>query len=1389
MSYTSPDYDYGLTVIDSHTPSGVADEESLGIWFDGTSEFNVAVTWRGIDVYTVVQHASGDKRFADLVHDRNRPIGPGDDEADGRTYDIWGQPGANDYYTAINWGRGIWGDSSLTNLFSTSVGGVDDGGALSCYRHWPDPVTGNHTFTRVCRYVGANMQRVWGDDLFVYVARQTLGMDVYLVGALASLATEPTTDAVHDVWYDASTGLVLVAAGDEGLRVFEIADVDYQTVISTMVAEIDVGGSAQGVWGDGDYIYLANGDRGLDVFSLDQDDEGNWVLTHLANNYRDGFGRDVWGDSRFVYLASGTGGLDVYQFTVNGSTVLNHLEYDKREGEAFGVWANDERVYVAYGDGGQHSFTVDNNGLPTPAEHLTRTGVAYGVWGEGSTVYVANGPGGVNIYTIDQDGELVYQDTLDTDAVAYGVWSDGYCIYVAEGADGVRTYRRTAWHGETVVYDFGTIGGGPAYGVGGSYTQVYCANGEAGLTIYRPAQLHFVANDDFADDALDVWASPATKWAYLAGGESGLVVYEMEYDADEQTFALVRYGNSGIAANGVWSEGKFVFTCGGTTVAYVVQSSHGVPAVVDTGRGSTDDYDLAGNPDEGFIVVTNRKGCKVTLYGFGTQLWHPPGCARGDKLLQLWEAIEDRHNQIGRYRAEFTVTAGSRIVYIKNLVDARTGSEFVDSVGHIRFEDEDEIYEALWTIREAQTLFGHEGPDDDGNFVADYADLDDFTTTTSPLTTLVTPGGQGAKHDVEFTDPPAGYDAYLILEIPYHGSGVHAGAGYGKLRGLIYGAYRQGRDDVMSSITTLWGYGHPVQYTPATGQFSDQFTGYNYSPYFTTGGSPGFDGDYSTFAFWQGRRPPKPSSDKQWLYWGIYRKAIERMCRVFCHPETLRQYINWADVARRTLTDAVPGLADLPAVAQGSAYATLTARAGDQPAYNVNYIEHFDKGDLCVVNYALFWVLARSATVMHVGEPEGYYYDEGGGGWLDEGPGIGRVQITEGSTTVTAVDEIDFTESLSVNDYVLFWANTNGDPRPWTGGQVVSVAPTSFELNNPLAYYYDDRYLDEDDPERYPEMYLNPGTWDVRCYRSVAVFIEATEAHVFRSQREEAVWSYSDHDLDGDGETERYKTGFTRRGGDWRWPDVRVDYLGYGADHGHQDGRRPRPYSETTRSAAHLIYDVNDMYRAIQALTCEYLGDLNTRGMAWSAGCAQFTNVYGSIITPYPCGEDTDVAFGILWDEAILRPPRGTATGYMLYQGRVDEQDERETLRRVNVSRGYLTFTVPYDPYYSALSASVWVTVSAGVSGVAVVPDIRMDVSNTVPVTGPAQAGAYSQTGFTSFSPDYPQTVLLSTPPGVSWCRLIDEVVLDADPPYGENASMAIWLTGYQAIPRTMVPF
>ena len=89
--------------------------------------------------------------------------------------------------------------------------------------------------------------------------------------------------------------IIVVSGGMKGI--LEWVDKDYQS------------GNANGVWGDGTFVYIANGPDGLHTYSVD----GAGLLTHIDKDDQGGSAKGVWGDGMFIYLANDTDGILSYR--------------------------------------------------------------------------------------------------------------------------------------------------------------------------------------------------------------------------------------------------------------------------------------------------------------------------------------------------------------------------------------------------------------------------------------------------------------------------------------------------------------------------------------------------------------------------------------------------------------------------------------------------------------------------------------------------------------------------------------------------------------------------------------------------------------------------------------------------------------------------------------------------------------------------------------------------------------------------------------------------------------------------------------------------------------------------------------------------------------------
>jgi hypothetical protein len=247
---------------------------------------------------------------------------------------------------------------------------------------------------------------------------------------LEFLSNTPKVGAVAEgIWGDGQ----YIYVGDIGtLSVYSFDGTDLNLIdsVTTNAAE------SRGVWGDGTYIYVANGGAGISAFSFD-----GTTLTPVGTPLNtSGFALGVWGDGPYIYLADNNGGLDVYTF--DGSTFTLIASDNTHSTSASRVWGKDGDIFVADQNNDVDAYYFNGTTLTWRATIAT-PGSARGIWSDGTHIFVADtGSGstsGLRVYTYDGVSfTLVATDNTPGEALA--VWGDGTHIFVGDGTYGVRVY-------------------------------------------------------------------------------------------------------------------------------------------------------------------------------------------------------------------------------------------------------------------------------------------------------------------------------------------------------------------------------------------------------------------------------------------------------------------------------------------------------------------------------------------------------------------------------------------------------------------------------------------------------------------------------------------------------------------------------------------------------------------------------------------------------------------------------------------------------------------------------------------------------------------------------------------------------------------------------------
>ena len=527
-----------LSHIDSHDPGDFAQ----GVWGDGNFIY-LANGGGGLHTYSV--DGSGNLTPIDS-----------DDPGDG-AQGVWGD--GNFIYLANGGGlhsysvdgsgnltpiashdpgdyaQGVWGDGNFIYL-ANSFGG------LHTYS-----VDGSGNLTHIDSHdSGGSAQGVWGDGNFIYLANDNGGLHTYSHKPILQLS-EPGTDVylADNMSLDGTISAAALMGDGSGLS----------GIGSSALADGAVTGDKLGAIED----LSVSGSVVAQSLQLQSQADGplqlataTYILAPIDFHDPGGYAEGVWGDGNFIYLANWGGGLHSYSADASGN--LTHIDSHDSGGSAYGVWGDGNFIYLA-NVGGLHSYSVDGSGNLTPIASHDPGDYARGVWGDGNFIYLANGTGGLHTYSVDGSGNLSHIDSHDPGDYAQGVWGDGNFIYLANGGGGLHTYSVDG-SGNLTHIDSDNPGDG-AQGVWGDGNFIYLANGGGGLHTYSvdgSGNLTPIDSDDPGDDAQGVWGDG--NFIYLANSFGGLHTYSVDGSGN---LTHIDSHDSGGSAQGVWGDGNFIY--------------------------------------------------------------------------------------------------------------------------------------------------------------------------------------------------------------------------------------------------------------------------------------------------------------------------------------------------------------------------------------------------------------------------------------------------------------------------------------------------------------------------------------------------------------------------------------------------------------------------------------------------------------------------------------------------------------------------------------------------------------------------------------------------------------------------------------------------------------
>ena len=271
---------------------------------------------------------------------------------------------------------------------------------------------------------------------------------------------------------------------------------------------------AEGVWGDGTYIYVADGNSGLRAYSFDGS-----TFTEEGSYNTPGYAYGVWGDGTYIYVADGNSGLRAYSF--DGSTFTELDDYNTT-GSSTNVREYKGRIYLSDENGGLLAFTFD--GTTLTLENSVDPGQVWSSWIDDDYVYAASTSGGLNVYSYDSSTGFTL---IDNDFVAgddfYHIWGDGEYIYVADDAKDAIAF---SFDGTTLTrIDTYDLNSGFATFIWSDGVYVYTSNYDGGVAVleFDGSSFTEVDNIDTSGLAWGVWGDGT--YLYVADDTNGLIAY------------------------------------------------------------------------------------------------------------------------------------------------------------------------------------------------------------------------------------------------------------------------------------------------------------------------------------------------------------------------------------------------------------------------------------------------------------------------------------------------------------------------------------------------------------------------------------------------------------------------------------------------------------------------------------------------------------------------------------------------------------------------------------------------------------------------------------------------------------------------------------------------
>lgn len=232
------------------------------------------------------------------------------------------------------------------------------------------------------------------NDLYAFISDYENGLVIvdistpsnpFLVGTL-----NPAGGFVTTTFVDANNMVAYIALGSV-VQVYDISNLPNQpTFLSTI--NIGGGGTTNGLYVSGSYLYIACGNTGLEIVNISNPSSPQ--IISVSNTT--GIASDVTVNTNYAYVADSYNGMLILNITNPAAPVFTSKF--SGSGQILGVYASNNNVFCADNTYGIENVSVSNPSSPNKVGYIQTNSSANNIFYFGGYIFLAAAEGGLGIY-------------------------------------------------------------------------------------------------------------------------------------------------------------------------------------------------------------------------------------------------------------------------------------------------------------------------------------------------------------------------------------------------------------------------------------------------------------------------------------------------------------------------------------------------------------------------------------------------------------------------------------------------------------------------------------------------------------------------------------------------------------------------------------------------------------------------------------------------------------------------------------------------------------------------------------------------------------------------------------------------------------------------------